>query len=73
MPHPHDNIPHSIDPAVVGSYVASGTAFSFGALSVNEWVMIGGLVIAALTYGTSWYYKHKHYILARRRRSGDKP
>jgi len=48
----------------VVAYSASGSTAAIGALSLNETVMIIGMISALLTAGVNWYYKHKHYKLA---------
>ena len=47
------------------TYVASGVAVLAG-LTVSEWQaigVVGGLILGALTFGTNYYFKHKHYKL----------
>lgn len=45
--------------ATATTYAASAATFTAGALSLNEIVMLGGLVIAILTYLTNLYFKRK--------------
>jgi len=47
-----------------GSYVASAFTVIAG-LTINEWVAVCGLILAGLTFGVNWYYRHKHYKLAK--------
>jgi outer membrane lipoprotein SlyB len=46
------------------TFFGSGTAI-FGGLNANELAAIGGLVIGVLGLLINWYYKHKHYELAK--------
>jgi len=45
------------------TYSASGSTFLFGAFSAHDVAVIGGLVIASLTFLVNWIYKHKIYKL----------
>lgn len=49
------------------AYIASGLTVAAGGLSFNEWMMLGGFLIALATFLVNWYYRHKHYKLAERR------
>jgi len=42
------------------TYVASAVTVISG-LTVNEWGVIIGLVIAVATFAVNWYYKHKTF------------
>lgn len=42
-----------------------------GAFSPNTWLGIGGFLIAILSFFLTWYYKQKHYELARMRLEAD--
>jgi hypothetical protein len=55
--------------AVPATYVASGVSVIFG-LTGGEWQavgVIGALILGALTYGTTFYFKKKHLELAKRK------
>jgi hypothetical protein len=50
------------------TYVASAASIVFG-LTVSEWQavgVIGALILGALTYGTTLYFKRKHLELAKK-------
>ena len=49
------------------SYTTSGGATVIGVLTVNEWAAICGVILATATFAVNWYYKRKHYQLAKRR------
>jgi allophanate hydrolase subunit 1 len=54
-------------------YGGSGTAMYFG-LSPGEWQVVGvlgGLVFAAAGFVTNLYFKHQHFLLAKKRMFGD--
>jgi hypothetical protein len=38
-----------------------------GGFTLNTWLGIGGFVLALVSFSLTWYYKHKHYELARMR------
>lgn len=42
------------------SYVTSALTVVAG-LTINEWVALGGLCLAAATFAVNWYYKHKTF------------
>ena len=50
--------------SATGTYVASAFTIIAG-LTINEWVAIGGLILASLTFGVNWFYRYKHYKLAK--------
>jgi len=45
------------------SYATSGGTFMFGALTVNEFAAIVGVILATVTAIINWVYKHKMYKL----------
>ena len=47
------------------SYGASAVTVVSG-LTVNEWGVVCGLLLATLTFLVNWYYRHKTYELAKR-------
>lgn len=52
--------------ASVGSIIAG--------LTLDEWQAVGvmgGLILASLTFAVNWYYRHKHYKLARETKESD--
>lgn len=51
--------------AGVATYTASGVTAGVGAVTVNELVALGGLLIAFATFCINWYYRHKHYHLTK--------
>lgn len=55
-----------IKAANTATYGGSGSAIFFG-MTANEFAAIGGLVIAIIGLAVNVWYKHKHYMLARRR------
>lgn len=60
----------------VATYTGSGAAVIFG-LTANEIAALGGLAVASIAafanITLTWWYKHKHYQLARAKRAGDVP
>lgn len=49
------------------TYLASAGTILAG-LTLDEWQAIGvagGLILGTLTFAVNWWYKHKHYKLAR--------
>lgn len=48
------------------SHVAYGasTVSIISGFTINEWGVIGGLLLATLTFLVNWYYRHKAYKLA---------
>lgn len=62
-----------VTPVATGtSYAASGVATTFGALSANDIAAYCGVALGVLTFAINWYYRHKHFQLARSAaRSGD--
>lgn len=42
-----------------------------GGFTLNTWLGIGGFVIALFSFCLTWYYKAKHYELARLRLQSD--
>ena len=47
------------------TYTASSGAVFFGAFTANELAAVGGLTLGLLTFGVNFYFKHKHYQLAK--------
>lgn len=47
------------------SYTASGTATMFGVLTFNEWLALGGFVIAVLTFLFNVHHKREMRKIAR--------
>ena len=48
------------------SSVAVGTGSAtamFGALSINDWAIIIGIVCTVGTFALNWYYKRKEFLL----------
>lgn len=37
---------------------------TWGGLSLNDWMAVGGFVIGLIGYLTNLYFKHKHFKLA---------
>jgi len=52
--------------------LATGVGVGLWGLSVNEWVAVGGFVLAFITVLINWHYKHKHYNLARSKKKEKK-
>ncbi|MDF1687322.1 MAG: phage holin [Parvibaculaceae bacterium] len=48
------------------TYAASLGVSFFGALTMNEWIAVGGLALGGLTFATNVYFKWLHYKLAER-------
>lgn len=46
--------------ATAATYGGSGLTV-FGAVTTNEIVALGGLALAAMTFGVNWYYRHKTF------------
>lgn len=44
------------------SYTASAGTIVFG-LTVNEWGVLIGTILAIATFVVNWVYRHKHYQL----------
>lgn len=38
----------------------------FGAMSLNEWALLIGIVCTIGTFGVNWYYKRKEFQLRER-------
>lgn len=53
------------DIATGTTYVASGSSVIFGGLTANDIAMLGGLLLAAMTFVVNLIYRHKHYKLAK--------
>ncbi len=45
------------------SYWLGGITAAFGALSLNEWAIIIGIVCTIGTFGVNWHYKRKEFQL----------
>lgn len=43
------------------SYVVSWLTTAVGALSLNEWALITGIICTIGTFIINWYYKEKEY------------
>ncbi|MEN3753743.1 holin [Mangrovibacter sp. SLW1] len=41
------------------SYSTAGATFIAGSMSLNEWLAVGGFVLAVLTFGINFYYQRK--------------
>ncbi len=58
----------------VATYGGSSAAVIFG-MAANEAAALGGLAVAVVAaianIALTWWYKHKHYQLARAKRAGD--
>lgn len=50
--------------ATKGAFITSGLSL-LGALTLNEWAAIVGIVATVLMTAVNWYYKHAHLKLAR--------
>jgi hypothetical protein len=37
----------------------------FASLTLNDWAIIIGMVIAVATFGLNWWYRHQHLKIAR--------
>ena len=42
-----------------------------GGFTLNTWLGIGGVILALFSFCLTWYYKQKHYELARQRLVAD--
>ena len=42
-----------------------------GALTLNEWLAIGGFVLAFLSFLINWHYQQKRYVLDKKRAFND--
>lgn len=67
LDHGHAVIERS---GITGTQVG-GLMAVVGAFSPNTWLGIGGFLIAILSFFLTWYYKQKHYELARMRLEAD--
>jgi len=47
------------------SYVTSGSIVGVGAWTANEIATAAGIALGLATFAVNWYYKHKHYQLAK--------
>ncbi len=46
--------------------IGAGTA-TVGALTLNEWMALGGFLLALLSFLLNWYYQHKRYEIEKNR------
>lgn len=47
-----------------GAAVGAGSATAlFGAMSLNDWAIIIGIICTIGTFGLNWYYKRKEFQL----------
>lgn len=46
--------------------LGGGTAMVIGGLTVNEWAMVGGLIVGLLGFAVQWYYRHREFKLRER-------
>lgn len=44
------------------AYVTSGATFISGSVSLNEWLTIGGFILAVLTFLVNFYFQKKRDI-----------
>lgn len=59
-----DRISQAADVAHHSAWVAgAGTAVGVSTISINEFVALGGLVIALASFGVNWVYRHRLYRL----------
>lgn len=55
---------HRMEKFVNGTAVGSGVSTAvFGALSLNEWAIVVGIVCTIGTFALNWYYKRKEFQL----------
>jgi len=47
------------DKTGIASYIGSAIATLVGALSLQEWAALVGILIAVATFVVNWYYKRK--------------
>lgn len=45
------------------SYTAGVSTATAGALTLNDWALICGIVVSLGTFVLNWYYRHKTYKL----------
>lgn len=43
------------------AYSSSLSTAVFGAITLNDWALIFGIVFSIATFGLNWYYRHKEY------------
>ncbi len=48
------------------TYAASLGVSFFGAITMNEWIAVGGLALGGMTFAANCYFKWLHYKLAER-------
>ncbi|WP_142501286.1 holin [Klebsiella sp. 2680] len=41
------------------AYTTSGATFIAGSMSLNEWLALGGFILAVFTFGVNVYYQRK--------------
>jgi len=47
------------DKTGIASYVGSGIAALIGAMTVQEWAAVTGIVLGVGTFAVNWYYRRK--------------
>lgn len=59
---------HRMEKFTNGAAVGAGTTTTlFGALSLNDWALVIGIVCTIGTFAINWYYRDKEF----RRKAGD--
>lgn len=51
--------------ATAASYTSSVTVMVLGGLSLSEWALIVGIVMAFFTAVVNWHYKRQHLAIAK--------
>ncbi len=53
-----------------GAAVGTGSTTALvGAMSLNDWAIIVGIICTVGTFGLNWYYKRKEFILKQQKAS----
>lgn len=47
--------------------LASAGGTGIAAFTLNEWALVVGIIATVVTTLLNWYYKHKHFQLAKQR------
>lgn len=53
------------------SYTAGVSTATAGALTLNDWALIVGIIVSLGTFAVNWYYKHKTVKILARQNTGN--
>jgi len=53
------------------SYTAGVSTATAGALTLNDWALICGIIVSLGTFAINWYYRHKTFKLEAARMETD--